>query len=128
MKDVEKAEDTERTDMVVCPHCGHEMEPSDVDAYIGEDEEEELECGNCDKKFLLSAHCSYTFTTKRLPCDDNMHQYVLMERVAGENPYIYSDKVWTIYQCTECHEELVKTAPIPADGKPYVIPLNEVEV
>lgn len=124
MRVISEASDTEYTKQPICPFCGEEIDTSDnYELYdLTEDEEQEFECGHCLKKFTIQMHISYSWTTKRPACADDKHQYVLSED-KSTNPYIYDNRNWTIYKCSICHDELIKTGPVAEDGKPYVVPL-----
>src|SRR5438045_320802 len=60
----------EYTNEVVCPYCDHlhrdSWEFSDSDEHT---------CEGCEKTFLLEKNYSITYTTKRVPCEDDQHQY-----------------------------------------------------
>jgi len=55
----------ERT--IVCPYCDYEYEM--YDAYNYEDNEEEVECPECGKKFDLEVEHTRYFSTKRSVCE-----------------------------------------------------------
>lgn len=64
--------DTECTDEIVCPHCGHEF--LDSYEYIDSDGDE-VECHSCEKSFELSVNSSVTYSTKRVDCADDTHDW-----------------------------------------------------
>lgn len=56
--------DTDCTDNVVCPWCGHEHDCS-WEFFDDGHESTEAECGECDKPFTASRDVSVTYSTKR---------------------------------------------------------------
>ena len=50
--------DTDYTDEVVCPHCGHKHNDS------WEIEEGEYQCDECDGKFHVTINTTITYSTK----------------------------------------------------------------
>lgn len=58
-----------------------------------------------------------------MPCEDK-HEFELANNLHA-NPYIYKNQNWTIYNCKHCDERAYKTGPVAADGKPYIIPVEE---
>ena len=54
-----------KTELIVCPYCGHE----DRDSYeVFDDIEgtmENFECGECGKSFRVSKYCEITYTTEK---------------------------------------------------------------
>ena len=127
-------EETSDTDEIVCPHCGHEYQDS-WDANIETDCDTEIVCESCNKEFIVSAQTYIKYTSSKINCEDKdpieEHDYKLAERgyidLPLNNPYIYKDKNYTIYHCTKCDDEEIKTGPIAQDGKPYIIPLETKE-
>ena len=112
-KDIEH----EYTEEIVCPWCGYET----GDSWECSDEGEE-ECPECQKKFNYSRNIQVSYSSWRSKCDKCDYE-LDKERFTG-NPYLYSDRNWTIWKCKVCENEIVKAAPIAEDGKPYVIPLE----
>jgi transposase-like protein len=55
--------DHEFTKEIVCPHCGYEFE----DSYelADPDREQQFECNECSKDFLLYTYVSLSYTTKK---------------------------------------------------------------
>jgi DNA-directed RNA polymerase subunit RPC12/RpoP len=122
MKEILEQEDTERLKEIVCPYCGAEHPYEDV--HLADEEEAELECENCAKKFTVSATFTVRYTTKRTICEHSKHEYELAAMRYHENPYLYSGQNWTIYRCKHCHNEEILIGPAAADGKPYIQPLE----
>jgi transcription elongation factor Elf1 len=67
ISEVEKVEiDTEYTRNITCPYCGKEMSDSwEVNAGEPEFDNEELDCGRCEKTFIASRDCSITYSTRK---------------------------------------------------------------
>lgn len=95
--------DHEYTDEIVCPWCGYKMSDS---WEMSDDGEYDCDCG---KSFEYTRNYSVDYSTSRTRCKHNECKLVLMERW-GDNPYIYSDKNWTIWQCKTCKSEVVKAS------------------
>ncbi|MBR1738310.1 MAG: hypothetical protein IJ736_15110 [Firmicutes bacterium] len=61
--------DTWSDEFVICPHCGY-ADPTEWGfedfPEIYEDGEHEVECPECEKKFVLETHISYFYKTKKL--------------------------------------------------------------
>ena len=116
-KEINEASDTHNLKDIVCPYCGEEY-PSD-DIHMGQDEQTELECPHCEKSFTVTASWDVSYSSERKSCGKGKHEFIMSDHL-GHNPYIYSGRNWTIYQCKVCHEEVVLTGPVVADGQPYV--------
>lgn len=52
--------DSDHTDEIVCPYCGHRF----TDSY--EYEEGEVDCEDCGKEFVLTIHKYISYSSKRL--------------------------------------------------------------
>ncbi len=68
IKDNEEDVDTFSTDYVVCPYCGHAMDTCygyEDFPEIYEEGEHEIECGECEKTFILETMVSYSYETRR---------------------------------------------------------------
>lgn len=48
-----------------CPHCDHEYDVADNQAYFlyNEDDMHEIECPSCEKTFTVSSRAKWTFDT-----------------------------------------------------------------
>ena len=58
--------DTERTDEIVCPHCGYGFRDS-WDVFVGvANDSTETECPKCDGRMSVSLHTEVTYTTTKL--------------------------------------------------------------
>jgi len=53
--------DTEYTDEMVCPHCGHEQ----MDSWEHHDDDGATECGECGEEFDYSRHVSVSYSTSK---------------------------------------------------------------
>jgi DNA-directed RNA polymerase subunit RPC12/RpoP len=124
MKEIVEQDDTARLKEIVCPYCGAEHEPSELNLNLKEEEDLEIECENCAKKFTVSATFTVRYTTKRTICEYSKHEYELANIRSHENPYLYVGNNWTIYRCKHCHNEEILIGPAAADGKPYIQPLE----
>lgn len=56
--------DCNRTDEIVCPHCGHEF--SDSAEYGRGEDVGELECGECEKAFFARRNITVDYTSMTL--------------------------------------------------------------
>lgn len=56
--------DCNRTDEIVCPHCGHEF--SDSSEYGRGEDVGELECGECGKAFYARRNITVDYTSTTL--------------------------------------------------------------
>ena len=68
IKDNEEDVDTFSTDYVVCPYCGHAMDTCygyEDFPELYEEGEHEIECGECEKTFILETMVSYSYETRR---------------------------------------------------------------
>jgi len=54
--------DTDDTYTINCPHCGYKKDPSECGMSDGD--QEELECGKCEKSFVVTCSVSRTFSTE----------------------------------------------------------------
>lgn len=53
-----------RNDNPKCPHCGHDCDVNDMEAWhLYEEGEHNLECPSCDAGFRVSTTVSFTFST-----------------------------------------------------------------
>ena len=108
-----------------CPYCNYVIE-DEWEHLNYEEGEQEIECPDCGKKFDAEVNISYSFSSKRKPCVDEKHSFVLSQRYFG-NPYINKGKNWTIYECENCDEKKYKVGPLSANGEPYVMPVDAKE-
>lgn len=55
----------------VCPHCGEIYDVQKHEAYrLYAEGDHDVECGECDKEFVVSTNISTTFSTDDQPDDD----------------------------------------------------------
>jgi hypothetical protein len=60
--------ETWHKDDPVCPYCGYKMQDAwELDLGPGIEGDGETDCGECEKTFFVSRHCSVTYTTKAKP-------------------------------------------------------------
>ena len=59
--------DCEGTAVPVCPNCGEEMHDwwDGLDALKRDGDDDETDCGSCEKPFKIVMHVSTTFTTRK---------------------------------------------------------------
>lgn len=60
--------DTERTDEITCPHCGHVHIDSwewDSGNGMGAEGDGEEDCAACDEPMIVSRHVTVTYSTKK---------------------------------------------------------------
>lgn len=64
--------DHESTRNIVCPYCGWVCEDSwEYNDASGD----EIDCGRCEKKFELEVDFYTEYTTKKLDCPDDKHEF-----------------------------------------------------
>ena len=68
MTDTPEDIDHDYTKEIVCPYCGHEQ--SDSWEIMGNDEDGETDCDECEKSFRWSAHIDITYCTEKM---ENAH-------------------------------------------------------
>lgn len=57
--------ETEHTDNIVCPYCGHKDRDSwEVDLGPGLEGTGEVDCDSCDRTFVVTRNVTVTYTTK----------------------------------------------------------------
>jgi hypothetical protein len=52
----------EYTQEIVCPHCGY----ADRDSWEVEPNDDEMNCGRCDKEFYYERHIDVTYSTQKI--------------------------------------------------------------
>lgn len=58
--------ETDYMDEPVCPHCGHRQRDAwEINLGPGIEGDGEMECGECWKEFLISRHCSVSYSTSK---------------------------------------------------------------
>jgi len=57
--------DTDYTDGIVCPYCGH-VERNDLYEYFGNSDEATLDCGECGEEFTAWRHVSISYSTDKM--------------------------------------------------------------
>lgn len=55
--------DTEYTDDIICPNCGHEHERDSEHEEFYVDGEHDFHCWHCSEEFLVNTSISYTYST-----------------------------------------------------------------
>lgn len=83
---------------VNCPYCGELTELNmDNGAYYNEDRRESDYCEYCDKYFMVSAYCVWSYEAEKADClNDGKHKYKLT------NTY---PKIASRMQCLICDGE-----------------------
>lgn len=56
---------------IKCPYCGYE----DEDSWEFDQEEGTTECKNCEKEFNVTRNIEVTYSTSKIACEDNKHNY-----------------------------------------------------
>ncbi len=66
MPDQPEEFDTSCTDESVCPHCGHECDPTDLRFNAGgwTNMDCDMDCDKCGKPFRVEADYSFTYSTR----------------------------------------------------------------
>ena len=72
------------TDNITCPYCGDEIESS----WEYDDDEGEIECEYCEKKFHYERHTTIKYTTSS-NCEENNEEHDW-----GEWEYVSIDTTW----------------------------------
>jgi hypothetical protein len=109
--------DHEHTTSIVCPYCGHE----NSDSWEYQEDEDDVDCGSCDKSFSLAVHHSTTYTTSRKPCAEahrfgaaHASRFTAEEyaRIASGSRVLEprgAHALW-VRRCVDCeHEEFART-------------------
>jgi hypothetical protein len=53
-----------------CPHCGHDCNVNDMEAWqLYEEGEHDLECPSCDGAFIVSTSVKFSFSTDEQEAD-----------------------------------------------------------
>lgn len=60
---------------IKCPYCGAEDDACVSDLWEVEGDDNELECGSCEKQIIVNAQVSVTYDAKRTDCEDDSHVY-----------------------------------------------------
>ena len=66
-----------------CPWCDHEEKDwQELISCSHDGDTEEVECSSCDKKYEISMHISYDFSSKAVGCEKHelVPEYYLMEK------------------------------------------------
>lgn len=50
------------TEQVICPYCGYEHDGADLAS--GQDEDIEIKCSECEKKFIYFTHYDVSFCSR----------------------------------------------------------------
>lgn len=61
----ESEPDTEYTDDVICPYCGHKHESDSEDSSFYTDGDHEFTCHHCSNEFSLTTNVTYTYSTEK---------------------------------------------------------------
>jgi hypothetical protein len=83
---------------VECPYCGawNEVCHDDGQGYE-EDIKHEMECCECEKRFVFTTYISFSYESEKADClNDGKHDF---------RPTITCPKICTKMQCTLCDEE-----------------------
>ena len=59
--------DTAHRDAPICPHCGHAQRDAwEINFGPGIEGDTEIDCGECEKTFMVSRHSTITYSTQKL--------------------------------------------------------------
>lgn len=99
-------------DEVTCPYCEEDVEINHDDgAHYDEGRLEEEYCSNCDKYFMVSASCSWSFEGYKADClNGGEHN---LEKIHGAG--IPGDYYETHMRCSDC-DEIIKVTPSTPKG------------
>lgn len=54
---------------LTCPYCGHEQDVNHDDGFgYEEDEAHQVECAECEKKFIFHTHISFSYHESKANC------------------------------------------------------------
>ena len=113
-------EDTDCTDEVVCPYCGYEHSDSWEYSMKHDGDETEIECNDCNKKFIANLNVEYSYSTSKTDCTDKgkKHKFKFrknhfsrrdLKTEKGETIWIpLPEDKWEyneIFKCEECDKE-----------------------
>ena len=59
--------DTDDTREIVCPHCGYKFSNSYEFGMDSDGEEQEIDCGRCEKPFIAMINISVTYSSRTIP-------------------------------------------------------------
>jgi hypothetical protein len=108
----------EYTEEIVCPWCGYEFS----DSWEWSDYDDNEKCPKCNKSFSYERIVSCEYSTKRTRCKSKDCRYTLEERFS-DNPYIYNNKNWTIWECEICKDHVVKVSKYVGDKPRLELPV-----
>ena len=111
---------------IMCPYCDWE----DNDSWEFDDDEGIVTCGNCEKEFNVSRDISVSYSTSKIECKDDKHDYKFNHYFKSDRQY--KNREWTnlpssehkyykINDCTICdktefeqisEEEFIKNAEL----------------
>lgn len=115
--------DTQYTDEIICPHCGHAEPGSDYQIDARDDGDEfTATCPHCDKEFTGTLHVKYKYSTHRPPCPAGEHDY------QHDHSWLYGAKNYTLYICKKCHDETYAIATHVPGEPPRQLPLNKEQL
>jgi uncharacterized Zn-finger protein len=66
---------------IKCPYCGS-INDMDVVEYYGNSDNEEVECSECGKKYLVTSEIKYVFTAK--PTNDEIEKIISKREIEGK--------------------------------------------
>lgn len=61
---------------IKCPYCGAEDDACISDIWEIEGDDNELECGSCEKEIIVNAQVTINYEVKRSDCKDDSHVYI----------------------------------------------------
>lgn len=85
---------------ITCPWCGYEYE----DSWEYQDDEDEMECADCGKKFSLSIRIETDYTTYR-PEEDCPHEEVDIHHNSKMDKWVFSCDFCGFFETTKTKEE-----------------------
>lgn len=96
-----------------CPYCQHEMSDS-WELHLEDGDQEDVECGQCGKKFIVTANVEVTYNSTKVPCPDGKHSWGEPTHYdispgdveAWNKPGAFKHTAGTIWEhkCLECDE------------------------
>jgi len=95
---------------IKCPYCDHE----DTDSWELEEDESEWTCGSCDETFNVTRDISVTYSTSKIPCKNEEHEYSIdkfhiFQRDYKKGEWIELDESnWKYVRfdiCNKCEED-----------------------
>ncbi|SRR3972149_1020349 len=94
------------TNQIICPYCGHE---DDESWNLEEEGETQKTCESCEKEFNVEKEVSITYSTSRIECENEKHNYQLesyfiksREHISGKDWIELPEHKWEYIKIVVC--------------------------